>query len=121
MKKSFIICLVLFSLFSPGNILAQDNKTVIYLIPGQGADYRLFKNLNIDSSFVSHNIHYTIPCKGWSMTDYAKELSGQIDTSSKYIIIGISLGGMLATEMGDFLNPEKIIIISSTKCREKLP
>ena len=28
---------------------------------------------------------------------------------------------MLATEMTDFLNPEKTIIISSAKCRKELP
>ena len=55
------------------------------------------------------------------MKDFAQALSQQIDTSSRYIIIGVSLGGMLATEMGDFLDPEKIILISSAKCRDELP
>jgi esterase/lipase len=36
-------------------------------------------------------------------------------------LIGVSLGGMIATEMGNFLEPEKIILISSAKCREELP
>lgn len=35
--------------------------------------------------------------------------------------MGTSLGGMLATEMTDFLKPEKTIIISSAKCRKELP
>ncbi len=55
------------------------------------------------------------------MKSYAKRLSKQIDKSQDFIIIGVSLGGMLATEMTDFLNPEKTIIISSAKCKYELP
>jgi pimeloyl-ACP methyl ester carboxylesterase len=117
---SFLLLLVVFIL-NGSKLYAQDLKPIVYLIPGQGADSRLFKNIKIDSSFEIRDIVYFTPEKTWSMEDYAKALSRQIDTSRKIILIGVSLGGMLATEMGDFLNPEKIIIISSAKCWEELP
>ena len=55
------------------------------------------------------------------MPGYARELSNQIDTSESFILIGVSLGGMIATEMTDCLKPEKVIIISSAKSRNELP
>lgn len=116
----FLTTLILLSI-THGNLSAQNSKAVVYLIPGQGGDYRLYKNINIDSTFETRNIEYFTPEKGWNMTDFARELSKQIDTSRAYILVGVSLGGMLATEMGDFLNPKKIILISSAKSRYEFP
>ena len=99
----------------------NDSTKVVYCIPGQGADHRLFNNFDLGGNFELRFIKYEIPERGEKMEDYARRLSTQIDTSQKFILIGTSLGGMLATEMTDFLNPEKTIIISSAKCRKELP
>jgi len=118
--KRFITGLLLmfnFSNVSFGNI----EKPVIYLIPGQGSDYRVFKNLQIDTTFEIRHIIYTVPKENMSLPEFAKELSSQIDTAESFILIGVSLGGMIATEMSYFLNPDKIILISSAKCRHELP
>ncbi len=96
-------------------------KTVIYLIPGQGSDSRIFGNFVVGEEFELVNIEYFTPAKGTSMKEFAFVLSKQIDTTRNFILIGVSLGGMLATEMTDFLNPQKTIIISSAKCRSELP
>ena len=116
----FLLILTIITL-NWSNIKAQDSKPVVYLIPGQGSDYRLFKNIDIDSSFETKNIKYFTPDKDWNLRDFAKVLSRQIDTNRTFILVGVSLGGMLATEMGSFMNPEKIILISSAKCRKELP
>lgn len=94
---------------------------VIYCIPGQGADHRLFNNFDLGKNYELRFVKYEIPNHKEKMADYAKRLATQIDTSQPYILIGTSLGGMLATEMNDFLTPEKTIIISSAKCRKELP
>ena len=99
----------------------QVQKPVVYLIPGQGADARLYKNLDIDSTFEVRDIKYSIPDKKWDMRDYAMELALQIDTTRKFSIVGVSLGGMLATEMNEFLNAENIIVISGAKSRKEFP
>jgi esterase/lipase len=91
------------------------------MIPGQGSDHRLFKNLQIDGNFETRNIIYQIPGKNMTMSAFSRVLSAQIDTTQPYILIGVSLGGMIATEMGDFMNPDKIIVISSAKSRHELP
>jgi len=120
--KRFIVLLLASVLISHFTIaVAQNIKPVVYLIPGQGADYRLFKNLEIDSAFEVRHIEYFTPEKDWSMTDFARELAKQIDTTRQFSIIGVSLGGMLATEMNTFLKPEKVIVISSAKNRKEFP
>lgn len=102
-------------------IIGQQIKPTIYLIPGQGSDYRIFNNLKINKDYTTKHIYYTIPNEGANLKDFAVELSSQIDTNKRFILIGVSLGGMIATEMGDFLNPDKIILLSSAKCRDELP
>ncbi len=100
---------------------AREIKTVVYLISGQGADHRLFANLKLDGEYATKHIKYVLPNQKMTMKEYAKELSNQIDISTQFMLIGVSLGGMLATEMSEFLNPQKVILISSAKSRRELP
>ena len=103
------------------NLNANTDSITIYLIPGQGADHRLFNNLTFPENYQVKHIKYITPEKGTSLPEYAHILAKQIDTTEKFILIGVSLGGMLATEMSTFLSPEKVIIISSAKHRQELP
>ena len=96
-------------------------KQIIYLIPGQGSDYRIFSEIKLDTSYELRPITYWTPYPNMSMNNYAHLLAQQIDTTINFSIIGVSLGGMLATEMTTFLEPEKVIIISSAKNRHELP
>ena len=97
-------------------------KEVIYLFPGQGSDYRIFNEISFDTSlFNVMVIEYDIPEKSMTMKEYAKELSIQVDTSGEYILIGVSLGGMICVELSEYINPSKTIIISSAKNRQELP
>ena len=92
----------------------------IYLIPGLGADGRMYTpQLKVlkDAVILEHQK----PLKGETLTEYAKRLSAKVDTSEPFILIGTSLGGMIAIEMSKFIHPEKIILISSVKHRGELP
>ena len=91
------------------------------MFPGQGAEERLFAKIKLDSNFRIVYINFPVPEKNVSMKEYAHLISKQIDTTQKYIFVGVSLGGMICSELSDFLNPDKIIIISSAKCRYELP
>jgi len=93
----------------------------IYLVPGQGADHRLFSKLHLSSKFELKYIKSETPAKGASMKDYAKQLSLQIDNSKPFILIGVSIGGMIATEINELLHPVKTIVISSAKHKEEIP
>lgn len=117
--NKILIVTILLTLFSKAK--GQDSATVVYLIPGQGSDYRLFNNLKINEKYDVKYVHHCTPDDGMPMAEYAQELSNQIDTNVNFILIGVSLGGMLSVELNEFLNPEKVIIISSAKSRKELP
>ena len=99
---------------------AQVKKT-IYFIPGQGSDKRIFDSLTIDSSYQLKFLEYSTPNRKESLKDFSKRISTQIDTSEEFILIGVSLGGMICSELNEILNPEKVILISSAKNRKELP
>ena len=96
-------------------------QTPVYLIPGQGADERLYSRLDLGQDYELRPVMWVTPYPGMDMHEYARLLARQIDTTDPYVLIGTSLGGMLATEMSTFLHPECVIIISSAKNRTELP
>ena len=102
-------------------ITSAQNVTNVYFFPGQGSDERLFSKIKLDSNFRTIYITYPVPERKTTLTEYAIIISKQIDTSQKFILVGVSLGGMICTELADNFKPEKIIIISSAKCRKELP
>lgn len=116
-KKIFLVL----TLVSIAFVTYAQCKTTVYLIPGQGSDYRIFNKIHFKDNYKVKHVKYFTPKENCSMKSYAKQLSKQIDTSETFIIIGVSLGGMIATEMTEFLTPEKTIIISSAKCKYELP
>lgn len=117
--KGFI--LIIFISFCSFSASFSQEQYIIYLFPGQGSDERLFDSLEFESDYKIVHIKYPIPEKASSLHEYAKRISLQIDTTQQYIFIGVSLGGMIISEMNDFLNPTKSIIISSAKSRSELP
>lgn len=99
---------------------AQDSLH-IYLFPGQGSDARVFAGLQFPDNVQVHTLSYPVPARGERMPAFARRLTPQIDTTQTLVFIGHSLGGMLATELADSLQPRQLILISSAKCRYELP
>lgn len=89
-----------------------------YCLTGIGANEEVFHNLNLKFDYVP--IIWSPTSNKESLRDYAKNLCAQVDTSEKFILIGVSYGGMLATEMNKFITPEKTILISSVANRNEL-
>jgi pimeloyl-ACP methyl ester carboxylesterase len=116
-KKIAVLILFLHLL----QIVSAQNVTNVYFFPGQGSDERLFSMIKLDSNFHAVYITYPVPERKTTLKEYAMLVSKQIDTSQKFILVGVSLGGMICTELADIFKPEKIIIISSAKCRKELP
>lgn len=115
-KKAIIFLFTIAPLF-----LFSQTKGTVYLLPGQGADRRLFDSLTIDNNYKVKVVEYGTPSKELNMQLFAKEISKQIDTTEDYILIGVSMGGMLCVELSEILNPTKTIIISSAKNNTELP
>jgi len=96
-------------------------KTTIYLIPGQGSDARIFNNIEFPYNYKVVHIEYEKPNEKEHMPEYAQRLSHQIKEDNGFIIIGVSLGGMIAAEIAEYKNPKQVIIISSAKNSTELP
>lgn len=101
--------------------VAQAQKIKIYLIHGQGSDARLFSKLKLNPAFDTLCLHLPVPEKGENMQSFALKLIPKIDTSGPFILIGVSLGGMVAAELNEIIHPLQTIIISSAKNRNELP
>jgi len=92
----------------------------IYLIPGLGADKRMYhRQLAIFPE--AEVLEYFLPEKMETISAYAKRLSEKIDTNSPFVLIGTSLGGIISMELSRILTPHKIILIASVKNRKELP
>ena len=113
----YFICIL--GIFLSVNVEAA--KTKIYLIHGQGSDSRLFSKLKLSNEFDTICLSLPLPERGESMHSFAKKLIPKIDTSGTFILIGVSLGGMIASELNEIIHPLKTIIISSAKNRSELP
>lgn len=94
---------------------------VIYLFPGQGADCRQFMDLDFPPAYDTVQLSYPIPDKRESLPDFAARFLPEIDTGREVILLGVSLGGMICTEIAHLIDAEKVIIISSAKNRHELP
>lgn len=93
----------------------------VYLISGLGADYRAFRYLTFDSKHTLQYLTWIEPLQNESLQDYSKRLAAKIDASQPFILIGLSFGGMIATEISQLLHPEKTILISSAAGYNELP
>lgn len=95
---------------------AQKN---IYCISGLGADRRVFTKL-IFKGYQPVHINWLTPKKKESIADYAKRLIADIK-EEKPILIGLSFGGIVATEIAKQIATEKVILISSAKEQAEVP
>lgn len=93
----------------------------IYLISGLGADRRAFRKLIFPAQYKLIYLDWIPALSNESLEDYASRLSATIDTSTPFYLIGLSFGGMLATEIAKKLNPLHTFIISSTPTYKELP
>ncbi len=92
----------------------------IHLVPGLGADHRIFDRLLVDAPHrYAHD--WPIMPEGSSLVDFAKRLAQQIDSSRPHILIGMSMGGMVVQEMAAFTKPVAVAIISSWKGPNEMP
>jgi pimeloyl-ACP methyl ester carboxylesterase len=98
-----------------------EGDTIVYLFPGQGSDERLFKHLELPPGYDTVHISYPVPDKHETMAMFASRFIEEIDRSSPYILMGVSLGGMICTELTDTLAPLLTILISSAKTTYELP
>lgn len=94
-------------------------KIAIYGIGGLGADHRVFKSLTLKSEIIP--VQWIEPIKNEKLDAYAKRLAQQIDVTVPFGLIGVSFGGMMATELNGLVHPKFTILISSASNSKELP
>ena len=85
----------------------------VYFISGLGADARVFENITLPAGFEIRHVHWIEPEIKETLSHYTNRIAEQIDTSQPFILIGMSLGGMIAIELNKIIHPIKTIIIST--------
>lgn len=93
----------------------------MYFISGLGADWRVFKKLELPGDWNIHHVEWIENKPGELLKDYCHRLAEQIDTRQPFVLVGLSLGGIVSIELSKFLKPEKIILLSSVSSRSDLP
>jgi len=61
------------------------------------------------------------PLANEGFEDYAKRFSQSISRDEEFVLVGLSFGGMLASELAKIVSPKKLIIISSLSSYKELP
>jgi hypothetical protein len=93
----------------------------VYFISGLGADKRAFYKIKLPQGYQSVFLDWIVPLAGESFPDYAKRFSKSINQDEEFVLIGLSFGGMLASEIAKIVSPKKLIIISSLSSYKELP
>ncbi len=94
-------------------------KKNIYIFSGLGADERVFQQLDL-SGYTTTFIRWEVPQKRESIENYATRLLPQI-TSIRPTLIGLSFGGLIATEIAKQIETEQIILLASIKTKNEIP
>lgn len=92
----------------------------IYLIPGMGADARLFEGL-LREGLDFEVLEFIPPLSRETLPDYAQRLARSIDVHQPFIIGGVSLGGVMATEIAHAHAAQGLLLISSVKHAGEFP
>jgi pimeloyl-ACP methyl ester carboxylesterase len=92
----------------------------LFLIPGLGADCRIYKHIDLGNYDVV-NINWIAPAKDDTLSSYAQKLIDQYQIPAQSIVIGNSLGGMIAVEIAKRITLDKVILISSIKSVNEAP
>lgn len=84
----------------------------VYLLPGIGCDHRLFDRLDLAGLDVVKLDWPDFPA-GCALADIAQALQPQVDTTRPHVLVGVSMGGMVAQELATLTRPERVVLISS--------
>lgn len=106
---------------NPPSYQFTTSPPVVYMIPGLAADARLFSALNLGDELKTVILKWVQPETNETLEDYAGRLIAQIDQTKPIVLVGVSLGGILAQEVAKYVKAEKVIIISSVKTRKEFP
>lgn len=91
-----------------------------YLIPGLGADERVFRRLRLTGTV--HVLSWLAPASPTEMlAHYAARLAAAVPADAPCWLVGVSFGGLLAQEIGRLRPLARVVLISSLGSPRDLP
>lgn len=96
------------------------SDTNIYLIPGLGADHRMYLTL-LEKMPHAVVLEWERPAKTDTLHTYAQKMVDRIDKTKPFVLVGTSLGGIVSIEMSKILPPQKLVLVATVKSRSELP
>jgi pimeloyl-ACP methyl ester carboxylesterase len=90
-----------------------------YLIPGMGADKRLFQNFHLPNGKV-HHLDWIPHRSSRTLSEYAHLMAERITTDNN-IIVGSSMGGMVTVEIAKLIKPKGAVLVSAPTGRHEFP
>lgn len=90
----------------------------LYTISGLGADRRVFQYLDLNYEII--HLDWVPIKKNESIESYAWRLSQKINSTIDFGLVGLSFGGLIATEISKILQPKITILISSIETKNEL-
>jgi pimeloyl-ACP methyl ester carboxylesterase len=94
--------------------------STIFLIAGLGADTRIYDHIDL-AGFEVVKVEWLVPTVSDTLVTYAQKIINQYNIVENSIVIGNSLGGMIAIEIAKQVVLEKVILISSIKTVDEAP
>ena len=93
----------------------------VYFISGLAADKRVFKYIQLPQGYEAVYLDWITPEKEEPLPAYALRMAESIDKSEPFALVGLSFGGMLATEIAKQYPSAATILISSIPISTQLP
>lgn len=92
----------------------------IYAISGLGADKRVFEYLTLENELIS--LDWITPKVNERIEVYAKRFAENygVDKETNFIVLGVSFGGLIATEISKLYKPKMTILISSAETKNEI-
>jgi pimeloyl-ACP methyl ester carboxylesterase len=93
----------------------------VYFISGLAADSTVFKYIQLPSHCQPVYLDWIKPEKNESLSHYTIRLFEGQHLQEPFSVVGLSFGGMIASEIAKQHRPEHVILISSIPCVQHLP
>ncbi len=93
----------------------------VYFISGLAADCRVFKHIELPGNYEAVYLDWIDPQKEESLSSYASRLAEKIDHEQPFVLVGLSMGGMMAAEIAKIHKPAVTILLSSVPVHSHLP
>lgn len=91
-------------------------------MPGLAASSNIFEYIRLpNNKYELHFLEWLIPeSDDESIEQYSKRLCEKVEHTNP-VLVGVSFGGIIVQEMSAFIQPDKIILISSVKNENEMP